>query len=97
MDMVGSETGDRAQKELGEGETQVVALGRTWLGGKQLGLKGPGGCRRQAVVLEWTQLGWRQVIGPEKTWWRVGDERLRSNGHSWVGDGQLGPKRVGRG
>ena len=37
------------------------------------------------------------MIGPEKTWWRVGDERLRSNGHGWVGDGRLGLKRVGRG
>ena len=65
----------------------MVALKRTWLGGKQLGSKGPGGCGRQVVVLEWTWLGWRQVIGPEKTWWRVGDKQLCSNGHGWVRDG----------
>ena len=35
MDAVGSETDDRARKGLVEGRTRVVALGLTWLGGRQ--------------------------------------------------------------
>ena len=35
MDAVGLEMDDRARKGLVEGRTQVVALGLTWLGGRQ--------------------------------------------------------------
>ena len=57
MDTVGSEMGDRARKELGEGGTRAVALERTWLGGRQAAglerawwMRETSGCARMDTV-----------------------------------------------
>ena len=80
MDTVGSETGDRARKELGEGGTQAVALELTMLGGRQAagpeitwwrvgdersGSRGCNGGGTRAVALESTWLGGKQAAGNE--------------------------------
>ena len=67
------------------------------VGDEQLGSKRCGGGRRQAIVLELTQLGGRQNGRARKGLVDVGDERLDLNGCGWVGDRQLGLKRPGRG
>ena len=80
MDTVGSETGDRARKELGEGGTRAVALELTMLGGRQAagpeitwwrvgdersGSRGCNGGGTRAVALESTWLGGKQAAGNE--------------------------------
>ena len=84
MDTVGSETGDQAQKELGEGGTRAVALELTMLGGRQAAgpkitwwrvgdeQSGSRGCSRGgtwAVTLESMWLGGKQAARNEGAWW----------------------------
>ena len=68
--------------EVGHGQSHSTRRG--WVGSRQPGMKGPGGCGRQA-------------IGPEKTWWRVEDKQSGPKGHGWVGDKQSGSKEYGGG
>ena len=75
MDTVGLEMGNRAWKELGEGETWAVALERTWLGGRQAaGLKRAwwmretSSCARMDTVgLEMGNRAWKE-LGEGGTW-----------------------------
>ena len=59
------------------------------MGGKQLRSKGPGGCRRRAVVLEWTQLGQRRAIGLRRARWRWDTSSCaRIDAVEWEASGQ---------
>ena len=93
MDMVGPETSDRVRQDMVKVRHKQLRLnGHRWVGGKWLGPKGPGGSGRQVVVPEWTWLGQRWAIGPEKAWWGVGDKQSGLKGHGWVGGEQLGSR-----
>ena len=89
---------DRAREDATEvGHEQSRSNRRGWAGSRRPGMKGPSGCGRRAVVFEWVRLDQRRAIGPEKTWWRVEDERSGPKGHGWVGDGRSGSREYGGG